>query len=123
MIIVEKARKIFILWFPVVFWCGLIFYGSSISSPQPTKDPLMDFILHKIFHLFEYGVLFVFVHRATGDFFLSILFVIFYAFSDEIHQSFVPTREATLRDVLIDFIGGLLGWRFTLRTQPRKQKK
>lgn len=116
-----KVKKIFILWFPVIFWCALIFYGSSIPSPQPTKT-FLDFILHKIFHLFEYGVLFVFVHRATGQFSLSILYVILYAFSDEIHQSFVPTREATLRDVFIDFIGGLLGWRFILRTPQRKQK-
>ena len=117
----EKARKIFILWFPVVFWCVLIFYGSSIPSPEPTQT-FLDFILHKIFHLFEYAILFVLAYRATKSFSFAILYVILYAFSDEIHQSFVPTREPTLSDVFIDFIGGLLGWRFILRTQQKKQK-
>lgn len=117
----KKVKKILILWLPVFFWCALIFYGSSIPSPQPTQT-FLDFILHKLFHLFEYAVLFVLVYRPAGEFFLSILFVVLYAFSDEIHQSFVPTREPSLRDIFVDFIGGLVGWRFSLRTQPKKQK-
>lgn len=31
--------------------------------------------------------------------------VLAYAISDEIHQTFVPTREGTIRDVMIDGIG------------------
>ena len=119
----KNIKRFFILWMPVLTWCLLIFYGSSISSPQPTRDPLVDFVLHKLFHLFEYGMLFILVHRATKNFSLALLYVIFYAFSDEIHQSFVVTREATLRDVLIDFIGGLIGWRYVLQTRPKKRKK
>lgn len=118
----KKGKKLFALWFPVFLWCALIFYGSSIPSPQPTRDPLMDFVLHKLFHLFEYGALFILVHRATKSFSFSLLYIILYAFSDEIHQSFVPTREAALRDVFIDFIGGLLGWRLLLQIQRKKQK-
>ena len=119
----KSIERLFVLWMPALVWCALIFYGSSISSPQPTRDPLIDFVLHKLFHLFEYGVLFILVHRATKSFSSTLLFIIFYAFSDEIHQSFVPTRESTLRDVLIDFIGGLLGWRVLLLVRQKKQKK
>ena len=39
----------------------------------------------------------------------AILVVIVYAASDEIHQLFVPSREGTLRDVIIDTIGGTCG--------------
>ena len=109
-------------WLPVIVWCGLIFLGSSIPSPQPTKDWLIDFILHKLFHLFEYGVLFLLVYRAKREFLFTFIFIILYAFADELHQSFVPTREATLRDVFIDFVGGLLGWQFLSLIQARKQK-
>ena len=109
-------------WLPVIVWCGLIFLGSSIPSPQPTKDWLIDFILHKLFHLFEYGVLFLLVYRAKRNLLLTFIFIILYAISDELHQSFVPTREAALRDVFIDFIGGLLGWQFLSLIQARKQK-
>ena len=116
-----KMKKIFILWAPVAIWCGLIFLGSSIPSPEPTKT-FLDFIFHKLFHLFEYGILFVLVYRAKKSYYFALSFVLLYAFSDEIHQSFVPTRGPALRDVFIDFIGGLIGWGVSLRTQPKKQK-
>lgn len=38
----------------------------------------------------------------------TLLVVLLYAASDEFHQSFVPTREACIRDVLIDTAGGFL---------------
>lgn len=38
-------------------------------------------------------------------FFLPAFISIFYAISDEIHQTFVPTREGRIRDVFIDIIG------------------
>lgn len=118
----KKFKKILIAWLPVFAWCLFIFCASSIPSPQPTQT-FLDFILHKIFHLFEYGVLFILVYRVSKDPILAILFVILYGFSDEIHQSFVLTRGASFRDVLIDFFGGMLGWRFILQTQPNKRKK
>lgn len=36
-------------------------------------------------------------------------FIILYAISDEYHQSFVPGREASFRDVYIDTLGGISG--------------
>lgn len=36
-------------------------------------------------------------------------FIILYAISDEYHQSFVPGREASFRDVCIDTLGGISG--------------
>lgn len=40
---------------------------------------------------------------------LSTLFIFLYAISDEVHQYFVPMREASVIDVLIDTAGGLIG--------------
>lgn len=39
---------------------------------------------------------------------VAFLFAVLYAVSDEVHQSFIPTREGRLRDVLIDTSGILL---------------
>lgn len=36
-------------------------------------------------------------------------FVILYAISDEFHQSFIPGRGASFRDVCIDTLGGISG--------------
>lgn len=117
-----KAKKLINLYLPVLVWSGLIFLGSSIPSPEPTQT-FFDWILHKLFHLFEYGMLYALVYRATQNLSLSILYVISYAFSDEIHQSFIATRTASLGDVFIDFLGGLLGWQFITRIPLKKQKK
>jgi VanZ family protein len=38
-----------------------------------------------------------------------VLFVALYAASDEFHQLFVATRDASLRDVAIDTFGAVLG--------------
>jgi VanZ family protein len=42
----------------------------------------------------------------------AVLFVALYAASDEFHQSFVPSRDASVRDVVIDTIGAMLGMLF-----------
>jgi VanZ family protein len=39
----------------------------------------------------------------------AVLVAALYASSDELHQLFVPTREASVRDVLIDTTGAALG--------------
>jgi VanZ family protein len=43
-----------------------------------------------------------------------LLFCMFYASSDEFHQSFVPSREAAVRDVMIDTCGAGFGLLATL---------
>lgn len=108
--------KIIRLWLPVIIWAGLIFYLSSI--PDLKTNLGYDFILRKIAHAVEYFILTFFLHRAfKGSFKMGVFhFFIypatlsfFYAVSDEFHQSFVPGRSASVRDVLIDSIG-ILGF-------------
>jgi VanZ family protein len=57
----------------------------------------------------------------------AVLLVAFYASTDEFHQRFVPSRDASVRDVLIDTTGAVLGmlllwaiwrWRRSRRKQP-----
>lgn len=45
---------------------------------------------------------------------IALLFCIFYAITDEIHQFFVPGRSCELRDVCIDSLGALTGILLTI---------
>ena len=40
---------------------------------------------------------------------MNLIFSIFYAASDEFHQTFVPGRDGNIVDVLIDSSGALVG--------------
>ena len=65
----------------------------------------------------EYGILFALIFRAvyhtiikqfTNTLLFSFLITLAYAGFDEIHQTFVPTREGSIRDIGIDVIGMLV---------------
>jgi VanZ family protein len=48
----------------------------------------------------------------------TLLFIFMYAISDELHQTFVPSRTASAGDVMIDVFGGICGilWTYWYRT-------
>jgi len=101
------------LWLPVGFWCGLIFYLSSLPNLQ-TSWGLWDVILRKIAHISEYGILAFLLWRAifhssnvnlSRTYFWSGALSLLYAASDEFHQTFVPTRRGTVYDIFIDGLG------------------
>jgi VanZ family protein len=101
------------LWPPVFIWCGFIFYLSSIPGLN-TGWGTWDLILRKIAHMLEYFILAALLYRAfRGSFKISVFHLTFwplflsflYAVSDEFHQSFVPTRSPSAKDVFIDTIG------------------
>ena len=107
-------KKFYKLWLPVVVWAGLIFVLSSI--PNLKTDLEQDFILRKIAHIVEFAILTFLLYRATTKeefktkraIICSFVIALFYAFSDEYHQSFVLGRHPSLKDVGIDSIGILL---------------
>ncbi|MCX7911254.1 MAG: VanZ family protein, partial [Endomicrobia bacterium] len=107
--------KKIIYWLEVILWCGVIFFFSSIPDLKIKQLGFWDFVLRKIAHITEYFVLVILFLRAfkisldnkdnKKIYFLSIIFSILYAISDEIHQYFVPGRHFALTDILIDSIG------------------
>lgn len=116
----QKIEK----FLPLILWCVLIFIGSSLPSASASKNPLIDFIVHKSVHIVEYFVLFIFAYKAFNKKFLAgFIFVIIYSLSDEFHQRFVPGRNGRIKDSFVDLTGALLGalviWRF-LQILPRK---
>ncbi|MCK4919283.1 MAG: VanZ family protein [Candidatus Pacebacteria bacterium] len=101
------------LWLPVFLWCGLIYYFSSIPSLKSDFSSDVDFVLRKIAHMSEYGILtFLFFRASIGQklYFRkaiahSVIFSIVFAITDEYHQLFVYGREGSLRDIFIDSLG------------------
>ena len=79
---------------------------------------LIHGLIRKSGHVTEYFILAGLVLRAfcagaistltRKQIFYSLLVVALYASSDEFHQSFVATRTASIIDVGIDTIGGVL---------------
>ena len=122
---------------PVITWMVLIFAGSSdVLSAEHTSRFLVPFLLwlnpsmsyhtiaaihvvvRKAGHVTEYAILAALLWRALhGSFsalsrrtisFCTIVVAAAFAASDEFHQSFVPSRTATVHDVFIDCCGVML---------------
>ena len=83
---------------------------------------LVQFTVRKTGHLAEYAVLALLLWRALrqpvpGDprpwswrvAARALLLALCYAATDEFHQTFVPSRDGTVTDVLLDTLGAALG--------------
>lgn len=91
-----------------VSWMVVIFILSSI--PKEKLPELLFPGFDKIAHLIEYFILGFLWARALGKrAILVILLGIIYGISDEIHQIFVPLREFSVLDLLVDSIGVIFG--------------
>jgi hypothetical protein len=90
----------------------LIAYAGGIAfvSHQPIGQGVAAFpYADKLFHAGEFGVLLFLAWQATGHrLLLSLILTAAFAASDEVHQAFVPTRDASVWDGLADLVGGLL---------------
>ena len=133
----RPSRSRWLRYGPLVIWAMLIFIGSgSLLSGSHTGSfllgplrrlfphasdqalELIHFLIRKAGHLTEYAILAWLAARAFRTssreflrrrwFWAAFILVAVYALSDEFHQSFIPSRGASIRDSLIDSIGGLL---------------
>ncbi len=99
-------------WILVAGYMGLIFHLSSKPAIEiPPLFPHQD----KVFHLCEYfglGFLSAFAFdrgSIRSRFLFGFLLASVYGISDEIHQSFVPGRDASVWDFMADAIGAWIG--------------
>ena len=111
-----RYKNFLFYWFPIIIYCLIIFIQSSYPSPETTPDlPYFD----KLLHFSAYAVLGAMFSRAfkTTQFknnttlllILSILASSLYGISDELHQCFVPCRDADIMDALADIVGSICG--------------
>jgi len=92
--------------------------------PNTSAETLatIHFITRKIAHFTEYAILGVLAARAFRSsprwFLISAVLIVVYAFIDEYHQSFVPSRTASVFDSLIDMAGGITALIVVRRKRP-----
>jgi VanZ family protein len=121
---------------PLLLWLAFISFASTrefsaANTSQIVRPVLLwlfphiseaqlatvHFLTRKAAHFSEYAVLALLARRAfitsTQSFIqrywfqLGLLLVVIYALLDEFHQSFVPSRTASIYDSAIDIAGGL----------------
>lgn len=131
-----KSRERLWRYGPLIVWLVFIAFASSVEfSAENTSRvirPLLlwlfpnisegriafvHFLTRKTAHFTEFAVLGLLAARAFSVssqymlrrrwFAASLLLVVVWALLDEFHQSFVPSRTASLYDSLIDISGGL----------------
>ena len=100
-------------WGPSLLVMAAIFCFSSIPSTEMPNFGLGDFLVKKGGHAAGYALLALANLRAVGwnrkRWWLAWLLAVLYAATDELHQSFVPGRNAALTDVGIDAFGAATG--------------
>src|SRR4051794_28964281 len=102
------------LWLPPVAIMLVIFSLSSQSRPLPL---LTEHVWDKLLHFTEYAALGAAWYRALRGEGLSAASALVaaalatgaFGVSDEWHQSFVPLRDASIRDWMTDLMGGAAG--------------
>jgi len=99
-------------WGHLLAWMGLIFALSAQSSlPSPDSDWLSRLVSSGA-HAFVFGVLAVLWLRVLGRgrwaWAIALGLTMLYAFSDELHQTFVPGRVADPWDLFCDGLGAVV---------------
>lgn len=113
-------------WAPPFLLMVTIFMLSSRQNIGVSSEESVNFILFKTLHIIEYAVLYFLLFRALlkttplqknpqRAMVWAAVLAVLYGISDEIHQTFVPTRTGKLRDVFIDIIGISLMVMYTKR--------
>lgn len=118
------AVRLLAYWAPPVVYAGAIFLLSALPHPEEKLPPFLGGISDKALHSIEYAGLSLLCYRAfrwaAGErgakhaLWLAIVAATLYGASDELHQVFVPPREADPWDLTADTLGALLGavgWR------------
>ena len=117
-----KVKQFALYWLPLILYCLFIYIQSA--NPSPDQVPSIPFI-DKMLHFTAYGLMGILFYRAYQTLriknniqllmVLSAVSASLYGISDEIHQSFVPFRQAEVADVIADTIGAFSGvWLYRL---------
>lgn len=129
-----RHRPLINLWGPVFLWMAVIFFFSSRQTlPPPFSSSRYGSFFHSVAHFGEYAILAALLCRALvrqcqperatakpGEdelesdinwpsecrlLGLSFGIALLFALLDEVHQEFVPGRDAELADVALDVAG------------------
>jgi VanZ family protein len=145
----DSPMKRILRYGPMLFWVAFIWFAStnefSSSNTSQLLRPIVrwlvpniseaqlaavHFATRKLGHFTEYAILAFLTRRALigsslsflrrSWFSLTLFLIAIYALIDEFHQSFVPSRTASVYDSAIDLAGGLtvlLIFKFAVRSR------
>lgn len=101
-------------------WMLLMYIMSNKPDLPSNSVQTVDFAMKKFAHVTEYFILNLLWYYALGvsGIIRGSLYSLAFAFSDEIHQLFVPGRTGRLRDVGIDFVGISLAALLVIKFNP-----
>jgi VanZ family protein len=101
-------------WVLFALYMGLIFFLSHQPGDPNKVPPFPHF--DKFEHFIAYFVFATLLQRALyysnirrGMMAITLVAAIVYGISDEIHQSFIPNRQADFMDLIADTIGACFG--------------
>ncbi len=125
--------QVLLAWAPALAYMALIFVLSSFQLQTPVIErlPFKD----KLVHFVEYAVLGALCAHATlrtwperhwlRTTLLGAFLAAAFGVTDELHQSFVPGRDADVLDIVADTLGGAVGAMvsaaYALRRGARKE--
>ncbi|WAA13980.1 VanZ family protein [Fervidibacillus halotolerans] len=97
---------------------GLIWYLSGRPSDAVIRFRFADAFIKESLHLIEFAILYVLIvlsllangHLTRKTNVFAALISILYGLIDEIHQSFVPFRSATVIDFVKDTLGVMIAY-------------
>lgn len=112
----SAVRRAFFAFLPALAYMGLISWLSALPLSLPLSGiPLRD----KLVHAIEYGLLGLLSARAMRVGFPALrprqalitaaVITALFGYFDELHQAFVPGRDASLMDLAADAVGAALG--------------
>ena len=132
-------RKLIYYWLPVVVWAAIIIQatGRRFDAPHtsgwlaallgdvtPRTLHVINVAIRKMAHLTEYAILTSLSFRAIREgrrgfalrwALIALAITICVASTDELLQSFTPTRTSTPWDVALDTLGGTIAMLVALR--------
>lgn len=119
----SKVLTCFSAFTPVMVWAAIIFYLSAQEMLPGFTLSIPDFLLKKTGHILVYAILYLLTLRGfervgrpiDNSWHISIIICLLYAILDEFHQSTVPGRTATVRDVGFDLLGVSLAFLYKFR--------
>ena len=138
-------------YLPLIVWLAFISFASSdnfsasntsriigplvlwlFPNTSPETLEIVHLITRKIAHFTEYAILGFLAARAFRTsprqaiqqrwFLICATLIVVYALMDEYHQSFVPSRTASIYDSFIDMAGGLTALLWTTLKMPSRHR-
>ena len=108
-----EINKSILRWLPSIAVMTVIFGFSSIPSKEMPSFGLWDLVVKKGGHMLGYGLLAMAywygLRFGQSRWWQALLLALIYAITDELHQSFVPGRNASWMDaIIIDGSGAAL---------------